>query len=48
MKNDPRSGWLTSSRMNENVDLVREKVRSDRRLTIKMIADKLSMNSERV
>ena len=33
---------------NENVEHVREKVRSDRRLTVRMIADELSMNSERV
>ena len=34
--------------LNENVEHVREKVRSDRRLTVRMIADELSMNSERV
>ena len=36
------------SRTDENVEHVRQKVRSDRRLTAKMIADELGMNSERV
>ena len=48
MEDDPRSGTPTTSRTNENVERVREKVRSDRRLTVRMIADELSMNSERV
>ena len=48
VEDDPRSGRLTTSRTNENVERVREKVRSDRRLTVRMIADELNMNSERV
>ena len=32
----------------ENVERVKQKVRSDRRLTLRMIADKLGINSERV
>ena len=48
VEDDPRSGKPTTSRTNENVERVREKVRSDRRLTVRMIADELSMNSERV
>ena len=48
VENDPKSGRPTTSRTNENVERVREKVRSDRRLTVRMIADELSMNSERV
>ena len=48
VEDDPRSGRPTTSRTNKNVERVREKVRSDRRLTVRMIADKLNMNSERV
>ena len=48
VEDDPKSGRPTTSRTNENVERVREKVRSDRRLTVRMIADELSMNSERV
>ena len=48
MEDDPRSGRPTTSRTNENVERVREKVRSHRRLTVRMIADELNMNSERV
>ena len=48
VEDDPRSGSTKTSRTNENVGRVREKVRSDRRLTVRMIADELNMNSERV
>ena len=48
MEDDPRSGRPTTSRTNENVERVKKKVRSDRRLTVRMIADELNMNSERV
>ena len=48
MEDDPRSGRPTTSRTNENAELVREKVRSDRRLTVRMVAEELNMNSERV
>ena len=48
VEDDPKSGRPTTSRTNENVERVREKVRSDRRLTVRMIVDELSMNSERV
>ena len=47
VEDDSKSGRPTS-RTNENVECMREKVRSDRRLTVRMIADELSMNSERV
>ena len=47
-EDDPRSGSPTTSRTNENIKRVREKVCSDHRLTVRMIADELSMNSERV
>ena len=48
VEDDPRSGRPTTSRTNENVERVREKVRSDRRLTVRMTADELNRNSERV
>ena len=48
VEDDPKSGRPTTSRTNKNVEHVREKVRSNRRLTVRMIADELSMNSERV
>ena len=34
VEDDPRSGRPTTSRTNENVERVREKVRSDRRLIL--------------
>ena len=48
MEDDPRSGRPSTSKIEENVERVRQKVRSDRRLTVRMIANELSMNSERV
>jgi len=48
VEDDHRSGRPSTSRIEENVQRVREKVQSDRRLTIRMIADELDMNSERV
>ena len=42
------SGRPSTSRTSENVERVRQKVRSDRRLTAKIIADELGMNSDRV
>ena len=48
VKDDPRSGRPTTSRTNKNVECMREKVRSDCCLTVRMIADELNMNSERV
>jgi len=48
MEDDHRSGKPSTSRTEENAYRMREKVRSDRRLTIRMIADELDMNSERV
>ena len=47
MEDDHRSGRPSTSRTDENVNCVRQKVRSDR-LTVRMIADELGMNSERV
>ena len=45
---DDHSSGRRCSRTDENVERVRQKVRSDRRLTVRMIADELGMNSERV
>ena len=48
VEDDHRSGRPSTSRTNENAERVRQNVRSDRRLTVTMIADELGMNSERV
>ena len=48
VKDDPRSGRSSTSRANKNIERVREKVCSDHCLTIRIIANELSMNSERV
>jgi len=48
VKDDHRSERPSTSRTEENVLRVREKVRSDRRLAVRLIADELDMNSERV
>ena len=48
VEDDHRSGRPSTSRTDENVEHVRQKVRSDCRLTVRMIADELDMNSKRV
>ena len=48
VEDNHRSGRPSTSRTDENVDCVRQTVRSACRLTVKMIADGLGMNSERV
>ena len=48
VEDDHRSGRPSISRTDENVERVRQTVRSDSRLTVRMIADELGMNSERV
>ena len=48
VEDDHRSGRPSTSRTNENVERVRQKVWSHRRLTVRMIPDELNMNSERV
>ena len=46
---DNHRSWRPSTgKTNENVERVRQKARSDCRLTFRMIADELGMNSERV
>ena len=47
-KMTPGGGRPSTSKTEENVERVRQKVRSGRRLTVRMIANELSMNSERV
>ena len=48
VEDNPRSGRPSTSRTDKNVERVRQKLRSDRRPTVRMIADELGMNSERV
>ena len=48
VEDDPRSGRLSTGKTEENVEWTRQKVHSDRRLTVRMIANELSMISERV
>ena len=48
VEDDHRSGRPSTSKTDEDVECVRQKVRSDRRLNVRMIADELGMNSERV
>ena len=48
VEDDHRSRRPSTSRTDKNVERVRQNVWSDRRLTVGMIADELSMNSERV
>jgi len=48
VKDDQRSGRPSTSKTEENVQRVREKVRNNRSLTVRMIADELDMISERV
>ena len=48
VEDDRKSGRSFTSRTDENIERVRQKVRSDRRLAVRMIADELGMNSERV
>ena len=48
VEDDHWSGRPSTGRTDENVERVRQKVRSDRRLTVRIIADELGINSERV
>ena len=48
VEDDHRSRRPPTSRTDENAERVRQKVRSDRRLTVTMIADEVGMNCERV
>jgi len=48
VEDDYRSGRPSTSKTKENVQRVKEKVRSDRCLTVRMIADELGMNGEKI
>ena len=48
VEDDPRSSRPSMSTTEENVEIVRQKVLRDRRLTVRMIANELDMNCERV
>ena len=48
VEDDHRSWRPSTSRTDKNVERVRQKVPSDRHLSVTMIADELDMNSERV
>ena len=48
VEDDHMSGRPSTSRTDENVERLRQKVWSDHCLTVRMIADELGMNSERV
>ena len=44
IKDEPRSGKSSTSKTDNNVEIVRALVRSDRRLTVLMIASELNLN----
>ena len=44
IKDEPRSGRPSTSKTDNNVEIVRALVRSDRRLTVRMIASELNLN----
>ena len=44
MENEPRAGRLSTSKTDDNVERVRSLVRSDRRLTLRMISSELNLN----
>ena len=44
IKDEPRSGRPSTSKTNNNVEIVGALVRSDRRLTVRMIASELNLN----
>ena len=48
VEDEPRSGRPYTSKTDENVTKVRALVRSDRRLTVRMIGSELNMNHQTV
>ena len=48
LDDDPRAGRPSTSKTEENVERVRQVVRGDRRLTVRMIADEVGMNHNAV
>ena len=48
VEDDPKMGRPSTTRTDENITRVKQLVRSDRRLTVGMISDELSLNRESV
>ena len=48
VENDPKSGRPSKTKTDENIMRVKKLVQSDRRLTVRMIADELDLNRETV
>jgi len=48
VEDDPRSGRPSTSRTDANVERVRQAVRDDRRMTVRLIASELGMNRDSV
>ena len=46
MEDDPKTGQPSTTRIDENITRVKQLVQSDRRLTVRMISDELSLNRE--
>ena len=44
MEDDPRAGRPSTSKTDDNMERVRSLVRSDRRLTLRMISSQLKLN----
>ena len=48
VENKPRSGRPSSSKTDENVEAVRQAVRGDRRLSVRMIAEQVGIDRQTV
>ena len=48
VEDDPRSGRPSTSRMADNIERVKQMVHADHRLTVRMIAEELSINKDTV
>ena len=48
VEDDPKSGRPSTSRTDDNIARVKQLVRNDRRLTVRMIGEKLGLNRESV
>ena len=48
MEDKPRSGRPFSSKTDENVEAVRQAVRGDRRLTVRMVAEQVRIDRQTV
>ena len=48
VEDDPRSGRPSTSRTADNIERVKQMVRANRRLTVRMIAEELSINKDTV